>query len=248
MRLDADRPRALCRAPDERDPRVRRSPPASAAGPPGASLLGRRAGRIPEAGRRGDLARPRRRARRHRDPAGGRHLRLLRADARDEDARRLQPRLRDGGRAGRRARRQARARRRGGLRGPGHRPRPGGLDRQAQAHARAVGARPFDPIDRRRGGGPRDPAPALERPLARHARHGHPPEADPGDDRVDDGAAGRRDRRRQEPDQVPARRQRRARAAGLASRRTRTTPSRSPKTSAGRSSSSPSTPRTAGAC
>ena len=115
---------------------------------------------------RGDLAWPRGRARRHRDPAGGRHLRLLRAHARDEDPRRLQPRLRDGGRAGRRAGRQARPRRRRALRGPGRRPRPAGLDRELK-NTRGGGPSALrrgrsSPSPRARG----IPLPAPERPLA----------------------------------------------------------------------------------
>ena len=172
--------------PSRRHPRLRRGAPEAPAGPAGAPLLRGSGRRLSEARRRGDVAGPRRGARRDRDPAGGRHLGVLRPHPRDEDSGRLQPRLRDGGGACRRPRRQARARRRRALRRPGHRPRPRRVHREAQAHARALGARAFHALDRECRGRARHPLPAPQRPLARHARHGRPPETDPGHDRLDD--------------------------------------------------------------
>ena len=215
MRVDADRSRALPRAPLERHPRLRRRAPEAASGPAGAPLFGGGGRRLPEARRRGDVAGPRRRARGDRDPAGSRHLGVLRPHPRDEDSGGLQPRLRDGGGARRRPRRKARARRRRALRRPGPRPRPRRLDREAEEDAGALGARALDALDRGRRRRARDPLPAPQRPLARDARHRSPPETDPGHDRVDDRPARRRDRRRQEPDEVAPRRQRRSGAEGL---------------------------------
>ena len=76
--------------------------------------------------------------------------------------------------------------------------------RTADPARRATAVRALDPGDHRRGRHARYPVDAPERVLARPARPGQVPAADPGDDDVDDERPRGRHRRRQEDDEPTA--------------------------------------------